>query len=209
MRAIPFLVLGLVFVLAGCEDPAAQRLQTPPQATSAAPSAEATVGQPAPTADNPSPAPSGAAAYDPAALPAVGAPAQGAPAAPANPYAAPGDAPAAPTDTAAAGAPTGTPSYREKAEAGVGEKGQNLPQGIYTTPAKAYFQTRERLAFIQVEQAIQLYRGVEGRLPKSHEEFMEKVIQANGIQLPELAPDSRYVWDAEKGELMVERQRQQ
>ena len=36
-------------------------------------------------------------------------------------------------------------------------------------------------------------------------EFMEKVIQANQIQLPELAAGSKYVWDPEKGELMVER----
>ena len=95
---------------------------------------------------------------------------------------------------------------REKAEVGVGVKGQGLSEGIITTPAKAYFKTRERLQFLQVEQALSLYKATEGRLPQSHEEFMEKVIKPNNINLPQLPAGSRYVWDPEKGELMVEKQ---
>ncbi len=94
-----------------------------------------------------------------------------------------------------------------KAEVGVGAKGQNLQEGIITTPAKAYFQVRERLIFQQVDHALNLYRATEGRLPQTHDEFMQKVIQANQIRLPELPDGSRYVWDPAKGELMVERPR--
>ena len=95
---------------------------------------------------------------------------------------------------------------REKAEVGVGVKGQGLSEGVITTPAKAFFRTRERLTFVQVEQALNLYKATEGRLPQSHEEFMEKVINPNQITLPQLPAGSRYVWDPEKGELMVEKQ---
>jgi hypothetical protein len=112
-----------------------------------------------------------------------------------------------PADAAASPPPSEPSPVREKAEAGVGVRGDTLGEGILHTPARAYFQTRERLVFLQVEQALQLYKGTEGRLPQTHDEFMQKIIQANNIQLPELQQGSKYVWDAEKGELMVQRPR--
>ena len=39
----------------------------------------------------------------------------------------------------------------------------------------------------------------------SHEEFMEKIVQANNIRLPELPEGHRYLYDPTTNELMVER----
>jgi hypothetical protein len=94
---------------------------------------------------------------------------------------------------------------QEKAEVGVGVKGSDLGQGLVSTPVKAYFLTKERLVFeAQIPHAMNLYAASNGRKPKSHEEFMEQIIKFNNIQLPQLPAHSRYVYDPETGELMVE-----
>jgi len=95
-----------------------------------------------------------------------------------------------------------------KADVGVGIKGRSLDQyeGAVVTPAKAYFTVREKVVFqIQIPQAMQFFEAENGFTPKSEEEFMEKIIQANGIKLPELPPDARYVYDVEAKELQVVR----
>jgi hypothetical protein len=97
---------------------------------------------------------------------------------------------------------------RVKAEAGVGAKGRSLDEheGLLVTPAKAYFSARERIVFdVAVPKALQLYEATNGSPPGSHEEFMTQVIQAQGIQLPDLPSGQNYVYDPEKKELMVER----
>jgi hypothetical protein len=99
---------------------------------------------------------------------------------------------------------------RVKAEKGVGIKGRSLDQyeGLIVTPAKTLFTVRERVVFeIQIPEALKLYKASNGKGPKSHEDFMTQIIEANQIQLPELPPGQRYVYDPEKEELMVERPR--
>ncbi|MBC8869054.1 MAG: hypothetical protein H8E44_06530 [Planctomycetes bacterium] len=103
---------------------------------------------------------------------------------------------------------------RVKADVGVGKKGRSLDQydggtqGVIAGPAKAYFGFREKAVFqIQIPQAMQYFKGAEGRAPKSHEEFMSKIIEANNIKLPELNPRQKYIYDPEKEELMVQRPR--
>jgi hypothetical protein len=95
-----------------------------------------------------------------------------------------------------------------KAEVGVGQRGRSLDEyeGVVVTPVKSLFAAKERLTFeVAVPQALLLFNATEGRFPKSHEEFMQKIIVANNIQLPELPPNHRYKWDPEHNELMVER----
>ena len=119
-------------------------------------------------------------------------------------------APALPANSSPPASDTGT--ERVKAEKGVGIKGRSLDQyeGILVTPAKAYFSVRERIVFEdQIPHALNLYKATEGQGPKSHEEFMEKIIQFNRIKLPQLPPDAKYVYDVEKEMLMVERPRKQ
>jgi len=94
-----------------------------------------------------------------------------------------------------------------QAGVGVGQAGRSLDQyeGVTVTPVKSLFATRERLVFeVQIPQALQLFNATEGRNPKSHEEFMEKIVKANQIQLPELPPNNRYIYDPKTNELMVE-----
>jgi hypothetical protein len=128
---------------------------------------------------------------------------------------APGEAeapsePETPPAEPAAGQNTGQGTQRVKADVGVGKAGRSLDEyeGVIVTPAKALFTVREKAVFqIQIPNALQLYKATNGSNPKTHEEFMAQVIEANSIQLPELPAGQRYVWDPEQGELMVEKGR--
>ncbi|HXT61191.1 MAG TPA: hypothetical protein VN699_21300 [Pirellulales bacterium] len=94
---------------------------------------------------------------------------------------------------------------QEKAQAGVTGKGDYGGPGIVTTPIGTYFQARERIVFeIAIPGAMRLYDAEKGYKPKTQEDFMRDIIQANMIKLPELPPGHKYVYDPKKGELMVE-----
>jgi hypothetical protein len=118
---------------------------------------------------------------------------------------APAPAPAPPAPPAA----PPTPATEEvKAEAGVGVKGQSLQEhsGIMVEPAKAYFRVEQKMVFnVQIPQAMQLFQATEGRKPNSEQEFMTKIITEQQINLPKLPAGHKYVYNVEKGELMVER----
>jgi hypothetical protein len=99
---------------------------------------------------------------------------------------------------------------RVKAEVGVGKKGRRLEKEglvrLMTVPALTYFRTEQRVVFeIKIPHALQLYKALHGKAPKTEEAFMKEIIEANNIELPELPAGHRYVYDAERGELMVER----
>jgi hypothetical protein len=101
---------------------------------------------------------------------------------------------------------------RVKAEKGVGIAGRSLDpyEGAIVTPAKTLFTVRERVVFeAQIPEALKLFKAnnINGQGPKSHDEFMAQIIQANQIQLPELPPGQRYVYDPKTEELNVERPR--
>ena len=49
-----------------------------------------------------------------------------------------------------------------------------------------------------------LFKATEGRAPKTHEEFMERIIKAGTIKLPELPEGHRYRYDPQTEQLMVE-----
>lgn len=98
----------------------------------------------------------------------------------------------------------------QKAEVGVGIRGDSLrnEQGvgkIIASSAVAYFNTKEKVVFeIQIPHAMNLYRALEGNFPKTHEQFMNKIIKENQIQLPELKPGMQYKYRPDLGELWVE-----
>lgn len=105
---------------------------------------------------------------------------------------------------------TTQPQERErvKAEPGVAKQGRVIgdKEGIIRTPVKALINTKQRAVFeFQVKPAVQLYEAEHGFKPKSHDEFMEKIIKPNNIELPELPEGHEYVWDPDEGELMVDR----
>ena len=96
---------------------------------------------------------------------------------------------------------------RKKAQGGVGKRGQGYGGGAVSEPARQYFQIRERIVFqVQVPQALNTYKALDpqGKGPQTHDEFMEKVIRANGLTLPELPPGIEYQYDPETEELMVQ-----
>ncbi len=91
---------------------------------------------------------------------------------------------------------------------GVAKQGRIIGDGggPLTTPAAAFFKTKQKIVFeIQIGQAMQLYRAEHEHPPKSHEEFMEKIIDFNRIALPELPEGHEYIYDPEQGQLMVRR----
>ena len=94
---------------------------------------------------------------------------------------------------------------RQVAEAGVGKRGRNYGGGVISEPIKQYFQASQRINLLNMTHAMKLYKAEHGRLPKTHDEFMEKIIKINSIELPELPEGERYVYDPKLGELMVER----
>jgi len=95
----------------------------------------------------------------------------------------------------------------QKAGVGVGIRGDSLrnEEGIgkiIASPAVTYFNVREKAVFeIQIPHALNLYKALEGKLPKSHEEFMDKIVKANGIQLLELKPGMKYRYRPDQGDL--------
>ena len=108
------------------------------------------------------------------------------------------------------GPATVSDTKRVKAEVGVGVKGRRLDDPnlnkMIVTPARTLFRTQERVVFeITVPHAIQLYEATKGMRIKTSEEFMEHIIRANQIQLPELPAGQRYIYEPLSGELMVEK----
>lgn len=113
-----------------------------------------------------------------------------------------------PGDGSAANEPAET--ERVVAEVGVGKQGRSLDdvEGVIVTPAKTLFTAREKVVFdIQIPQALNLYKATNGRGPQSHDEFMQQVVTANQIKLPELPAGQKYVYDPQAEQLMVERPR--
>ena len=97
---------------------------------------------------------------------------------------------------------------RERAQVGVGEKGRDIGEGIISTPIKAYFSAKQQIVFnIQIPHAMNLYKATNDRAPRTHDEFMSKIIKANFVKLPQLPEGHEYVYDPEKEELMVEHPR--
>ncbi len=97
----------------------------------------------------------------------------------------------------------------QKATAGVGKRGQSLEDNeglakMITGPASALMKVEQRAIFdIQIPHALNLFRASEGRFPNSHDEFMEKIVKANRLTLPELPAGAVYRFNTEKGELWV------
>ncbi len=97
----------------------------------------------------------------------------------------------------------GTNVTRVPATPGVTGKGQYGP-GLITTPVSTYFLTKERLVFeIKIPDAMRTFKVLNDRFPKSHEEFMKKIIKDNSIVLPTLRDaGARYVYLPEKAAKM-------
>ncbi len=67
----------------------------------------------------------------------------------------------------------------------------------------AYGPAVEKVSQLAITQAVNLFYAEKGRYPKDHEEFMEKIIKQNKIELPELPGDRQYQYDVENHELVI------
>jgi hypothetical protein len=207
------LALGGV-LLVGCDlgdvtsskksPPATNQAATPPVNQPPTPPVNQPPAQPsAPPANQASTPPpsSGGGIVD---VPSGGTTAWGAvlPEAPAAPPAASPGRPATPPPTTT---PPAQPTTLKKAERGVGKKGRGYGKGVIATPAATLWAAKERITFeIQIPHAMDLFKALEGRAPKDHAEFMEKIVKENQIQLPVLPEGDRYMYDPKTEQLMVE-----
>jgi hypothetical protein len=97
----------------------------------------------------------------------------------------------------------------QQAVAGVGKQGQSLRDDtgvakMISGPASVLFNTRQKAVLeIQIPHALNLFQATEGRFPKSHEEFMQSIVKANNLVLPELPAGAVYRFNTEKGQLWV------
>ncbi len=66
-----------------------------------------------------------------------------------------------------------------------------------------YGPAAQRVAKLSIEHALNLFNAANGRYPKDHAEFMEKIIKANNIRLPVLPGGREYQYDVENHELVV------
>lgn len=93
---------------------------------------------------------------------------------------------------------------REPARAGISDLSK-YDKNIATTPLTAAFSINQQLVFeASIPKALEIFEGTRNRKPNSHQEFMREIITKSNIRLPPLPPDYRYVYDPERGELMVE-----
>lgn len=95
------------------------------------------------------------------------------------------------------------------ARPGVAKQGQSLRNEtgvgrMIAQPAITLFTVRERAIFeVQIPHAINLWEATNGRKPKSHEEFMNEIIKANNLKLPELPAGKVYQYHPDDGQLYV------
>jgi hypothetical protein len=99
----------------------------------------------------------------------------------------------------------------QKAGVGVGVQGRSLeggseynPATFVSGPAAAYFRTKEKIVFeIQIPHTLNAFVALNGRHPKSHEEYMREIIGTQ-IKLPKLPEGKVYRYHPESQELWVE-----
>jgi DNA repair exonuclease SbcCD ATPase subunit len=94
-------------------------------------------------------------------------------------------------------------SDRKKAAVGMGEKGRSYGNNLIAVAAASLWSTKERLALMQIEHDMNIYKGLHGDFPKTHEEFMKNIIEENHIKLPVLHEGQKYEYDPETETLMI------
>lgn len=115
---------------------------------------------------------------------------------------------------AAAVAPPPVPQTPDEvAKVGVGVQGNSLdsikgndPRMLIVGPAKAFFNTKERIVFdIELPRSAQLFNALKSRDPKTHDEYMKEVV--GQIQLPKLPDGKVYKYHPDTNDLWVENER--
>jgi hypothetical protein len=83
------------------------------------------------------------------------------------------------------------------------QRGDKIKGGDYlAVTVRGGIRAEQKLKIATVQHALALYNATEGRGPKSHEEFMEKVVKFNQIELEPLQEPYEYWFNAEEQLLM-------
>ncbi|MDR0327335.1 MAG: hypothetical protein LBI05_03455 [Planctomycetaceae bacterium] len=96
---------------------------------------------------------------------------------------------------------------------GMGGKGNygtptaNNPMEIITVPVSTMFYAKDQLVLNSIQHAMNLYQAEHGKIPATHEEFMENIVRANMIALPQLPFGQEYVYDPMDGVLKIRKPR--
>lgn len=72
-----------------------------------------------------------------------------------------------------------------------------------TGPLEALGPMMEKVSKLGTDHAVALYHAEHGEYPKTHEEFMQKIIKANNMRLPVLPAGAEYQYDVANHKLVV------
>ena len=77
------------------------------------------------------------------------------------------------------------------------EKGRKSKEagGYLGAVAHKRFWAEHEMIRHSITHALNLFNATEGRYPKSHDEFMEKIVKFNQLTLPELPEGEEYIFD--------------
>jgi hypothetical protein len=73
----------------------------------------------------------------------------------------------------------------------------------FTLHGNAYVSIIGKASQLQIEHALNLFRGANDRFPKDYDEFMSEIIKANNISLPKLPPYQEYSYDDKEHKLII------
>jgi len=111
------------------------------------------------------------------------------------------------TDTTqTANPPAPPPEYRTTAQAGDSgfKKGQGYGRmSIFGSNVASLYRTNERINLQMIEYNMKLYKAEHEKAPRTHEEFMAKIINAGMIKLPELKQGCYYEYNPQTEELEI------
>ena len=103
-----------------------------------------------------------------------------------------GNPPTAPSGGAASSGPADSQPPIAATQDNTGRKGRDYGGGIITQPIASYFRAQDKLNLGFIKHALDLYRELNDGPPRSHEEFVEQILNASNLKLPEAA-DPNYL----------------
>ena len=95
-------------------------------------------------------------------------------------------------------------TVREKAAVGMGEKGRGYGGDMITMPVKAMWTAKDKIVRDQIQQALDLYKATRDA-PKSHEEFMDRIIKENNFNYPRCRQDTATFTTRHGGAIKIQR----
>jgi hypothetical protein len=93
-------------------------------------------------------------------------------------------------------------------DANTSAQGQGYGGGLITEPVHQFFSMRNLIMWDQIKHDMDIWQAIHNRWPKTAQEFQKEILEPANIELPELPPGHRYVYDPKAGQLMVGKMKQ-